>query len=64
MSIPFFIPPSSLFIYRIHNKVLNLRLNNLELTFVFFYRLHSTFTIFYSIASIYLVSVDDGIYVL
>ena len=40
-----------LFIYPINNQALNLNLNNFKLTFLFFYLLHSTFTIFDSIAS-------------
>ena len=50
-----------LFIYPSYKKVLNLKLNNLKFTFVFFFLLHSNFTIFVPIASIYLMPVDDRI---
>ena len=60
ITIPFFIP-SFLFIYPFYNQALNLNLNNLKFTFVFFYLLHSTSRIFGSIASMYLTSADDGI---
>ena len=64
--------PSFLFIHPIYNKALNIKFNNLKFTFafstfcivllhVFFYLLHSTFTIFGPIACIYLISVDDGV---
>ena len=62
ISIPYFIH-SFLFIYPIYNKALHVKLNNLKFTFVFVYPLHSTFIIFGLIASIYLISPDDGIYI-
>ena len=62
ISIPFFIP-SFLFIYPIYNQALILNLNNLKFAFVFFYLLHSTLTILGPIASIYLISVDESIYI-
>ena len=51
------------FTYQIYIKALNLKLNNLKSIFVFPNLLSSTSTIFVSISSMYLMSVDDGIYI-
>ena len=50
-------------VYPIYNKALNLKLNNLKFTFVFFYFWISTLAIFVPIATIHLISVDDSIYI-
>lgn len=51
------------FTYQIYTKALNLKLNNLMFIFVFPNLLYSTSTIFVPIFSMYLISVDDGIYI-
>ena len=50
-----------LFMYPVYNRALNLKLNNLKFIFVFFYLVNITFKIFFAIASIFLISVDDAI---
>lgn len=60
ISIPIFLS-FLFFMYPVYNRALNLKLNNPKFIFVFFYLVNITFKIFFAIASIFLISVDDAI---